>query len=935
MICKEKKELKTMKNINQEISISVFFKITLTLSISLLISFNTYSQREFVHPGVVHTTEDLERMKNNINVEPWKTGYEILLDEQGASLDYTMQGPFARVDRNGDNFGEFNNDMDAVYHQSLQYYITGDERYAESVISIIEPWARTLTFISGNVPALASADRGIKMLIGAEILRYNYSGWTDELSQITEDFARNVLLPPLYVPDPTRTANQGSTQMAGAISVAVYLNDEVLFDQVINAFLNEPCAGISNTLPNGQNGDTGRDYGHPFGMILTLTQTAEAAHQQGIDLFSVLDNRVLALSEYWNALGLGVDVPYIPYGTCYDFFDTRDDSRAGGSDWNTNILLELINGAYNVRKGIPNPYTTQRINEIPVSINTFLFKKDGDNSTSVGGLAPHPMHTGITDNELISAEIGNPSNNSATYNSTNKTWTISSSNGDIDRADDNIQFAYKRMNTDATIIARVTNFNSSNENAKTGLMFRESLDNDADIHAVYGHNSGRTHARWRGQEIVNTDLISNDGSSTNSYREEEMPAWLKIEINEGRVSTFYAPDGNEEPEDEMWSPVSTAFFDQTTDYYLGIFAASNDDNTSTGTFEQVRILFDEGTAPICENSASLIEAECFDEMEGINNEGESIGSIRNGAWTKYQGIDLTGINSVELTASSDGVGGTVEFRLDAIDGELIGSVDVAVTGGWGNWQTFSANVSRVTGTHAIYTVFNGVTGWLYNIDQFSFSEDVVCQNTANHIEAECFDAMLGIQTENCSEGTLNVGYIENGDWLKYNALDLTGMKSIKARVSGNTTGSSIEVRLGSETGTLIGALEVSNTGGYQDWETDSVNIIPTDGVQDVYLVFTGGAGYLYNLNWLGFSENEDLVTGGSNSLVNHIAIYPNPAQGLINFSSSQSYRLFNSLGKELTSGEGKEIDLTDYPNGFYSIRFQTSKGIEVHSVIKQ
>ena len=137
--------------------------------------------------------------------------------------------------------------MDAIFYQSIQYYITEDERYAESAIEMIEAWATTLEFIGGNVPAIASADRGVKMITGAEILRYNYNGWTNNLTQITEAYAREVLLPPLYLPDPTRTANQGSTQMAGAIAIAVYLNDVTLFNQVVNAFLNEPCAGISNT----------------------------------------------------------------------------------------------------------------------------------------------------------------------------------------------------------------------------------------------------------------------------------------------------------------------------------------------------------------------------------------------------------------------------------------------------------------------------------------------------------------------------------------------------------------------------------------------------------------------------------------------------------------------------------------------------------------
>jgi len=565
-------------------------KNLITISILLLSLMSASAHAQFIHPGVVFNSQDLDRMKNNIDVEPWATGYKILLNDRKSSFNYQMQGPHEIVDRNGQNYGDFNDDMDSIFYQSIQYYITGDERYAENSIEMIEAWATTLEHIGGNVPALASADRGVKMLIGAEILRYNYRGWNDNLTQITERYARDVLLPPLYIPDPARTANQGATQMAGAISVAIYMNDETLFNQVIDAFLNEPCAGISNTLPSGVTGDTGRDYGHPFGMVLNLAQTAEAAHQQGIDLYSVLDNRVLAITEYWNAYGLGVEVPYTPYGTCYDFFPTIGERGRGFNDFNTNILLEIVNGAYGVRKGMDTPFTTQRINEIPTSINTFFFKKDFDSSTSTPIREPYAQHTVRTDNQLTDVQIGNPNNASSSFN--NSRWTLTASNGDVNGGanSDSFQYAYQRMNSNATIIARVNSINSSNSNAKVGLMFRESLDSGSDMHSVFGHNSGMTHATWRGQNIVNDDLISTDGSSTNSYRDEAMPAWLKIEVNDGRVSGFYAPDSSVVPDDEAWSPVSTGFFDASNDFYIGIFTASHNNDRATGVFSDVEVL---------------------------------------------------------------------------------------------------------------------------------------------------------------------------------------------------------------------------------------------------------------------------------------------------------------------------------------------------------
>lgn len=132
----------------------------------------------------------------------------------------------------------------------------------------------------------------------------------------------------------------------------------------------------------------------------------------------------------------------------------------------------------------------------------------------------------------------------------------------------------------------------------------------------------------------------------------------------------------------------------------------------------------------CNNTVSLIEAECYNDMSGITKENsangiEDIGAIKNGDWAMYTKIDLSNMKSVNVNASSAGTGGMIEVRLDALDGTLIGTVDVGVTEGWDNWDSFSANINQVNGEKDIYLVFKGSNSWLYNIDYFGFSEDEI------------------------------------------------------------------------------------------------------------------------------------------------------------------------------------------------------------------
>ena len=117
------------------------------------------------------------------------------------------------------------------------------------------------------------------------------------------------------------------------------------------------------------------------------------------------------------------------------------------------------------------------------------------------------------------------------------------------------------------------------------------------------------------------------------------------------------------------------------------------------------------------------------------------------------------------------------------------------------------------------------------------------------IEAESCDYKSGIDTETCNEGGTDVGYIEDGDYIGFKNIDLTGADKVDFRVASNGSGGNIEVRLDSADGKLIGKAEVGSTGGWQDWTTKTCTIEPTSGKHDVYLVFTGGESYLFNLNW--------------------------------------------------------------------------------------
>ncbi|HEX2925427.1 MAG TPA: non-reducing end alpha-L-arabinofuranosidase family hydrolase, partial [Ruminiclostridium sp.] len=130
------------------------------------------------------------------------------------------------------------------------------------------------------------------------------------------------------------------------------------------------------------------------------------------------------------------------------------------------------------------------------------------------------------------------------------------------------------------------------------------------------------------------------------------------------------------------------------------------------------------------------------------------------------------------------------------------------------------------------------------------------------IEAESYSDQSGVQTETCNEGGDNVGYIENGDYAVYKNVDFgDGAASFKARVSSAGNGGNIEIRLDSVTGTLAGTCKVAATGDWQTWADATCDLSKISGKHDLYLKFTGGSDYLFNLNWFSFSANGDPING--------------------------------------------------------------------------
>lgn len=135
----------------------------------------------------------------------------------------------------------------------------------------------------------------------------------------------------------------------------------------------------------------------------------------------------------------------------------------------------------------------------------------------------------------------------------------------------------------------------------------------------------------------------------------------------------------------------------------------------------------------------------------------------------------------------------------------------------------------------------GVTEAVRNLDPFVRQE------------AETIAWESGVSTATGNNG-IYVTNIDSGDYIKVRSVDFKrDPKSFYANVAANTDGGMIEIHIDSPTGFLLGALSVKSTGGLEIWRTQSVAVNKATGIHDVYFMFKGSQGHLFNFNWWKFN----------------------------------------------------------------------------------
>lgn len=318
----------------------------------------------FVHPGLLHSQEDLDRMKRAIAAkeEPIYAGYEVFRKNPASQATYAMQGPLAMVGRNPTvGQGTYDADANAAHQNALMWCLTGDHAYADKAIALVNVWSGKLTSVTGRDAALMAGLGPFKMVQAAELLRYSNAGWVATDVQKTEQHFKTVIYPVLREYAPFANGNWEAAAIKTVMAIGIFCNDRALYEDALHYYVNGWGDGrLTHYVINdtGQGQESGRDQAHAQLGIGMLAECSEMAWHQGLDLYGYADNRLLKGFEYAAKYNLGNDD--VPFVTTLDrtgkYFHQKVSTQARGQ---LRPLYEQVYNHYVKRRGLAAPFTQQ------------------------------------------------------------------------------------------------------------------------------------------------------------------------------------------------------------------------------------------------------------------------------------------------------------------------------------------------------------------------------------------------------------------------------------------------------------------------------------------------------------------------------------------------------------------------------------------------
>ncbi|TDD99888.1 carbohydrate-binding protein [Flavobacterium cellulosilyticum] len=141
-------------------------------------------------------------------------------------------------------------------------------------------------------------------------------------------------------------------------------------------------------------------------------------------------------------------------------------------------------------------------------------------------------------------------------------------------------------------------------------------------------------------------------------------------------------------------------------------------------------------------------------------------------------------------------------------------------------------------------------GTIQNYDFFTENgpEQIESFNPFRRVEAETMAWSKGVKSDKIKETGVYLTQIQNGDFTQVRGVDFAKGATKIEIIAATLNSGNIEIRLDKEDGVLIGTVKIENTGGWQNWKTVKNKVKKVRDVHDLFFIFKGGQGELYNFD---------------------------------------------------------------------------------------
>ncbi|MVU79893.1 hypothetical protein GPX89_21945 [Nocardia sp. ET3-3] len=335
----------------------------------------------FAHPGVLVSREQLDFAKQQVAAgnQPWKGAFDQLVASPYAALDH-VPVPRAVVDcgsysKPDNGCTDERKDAVSAYTDALAWYLTGDGRYADKAIEIMDAWSGTITDHTNSNAPLQSGWAASIWTRAAEIVRYTYN-WPG--AGRFGDMLRNVYLPKV-INGSQSNGNWELTMLEATLGIAVYTEDRPTYDKAVGMYLDRvpayvylssdgPMPKISarsnlrtpeaiikywqnqSVFVDGLAQETCRDFEHTGYGLSAIAHIAETSRIQHEDLYPQVGDRLRAAFEFHARYQLGEPLPA--------------DICGGKFDKKLGPITEVALNALHNRMGQDLPETQQLTDQI-------------------------------------------------------------------------------------------------------------------------------------------------------------------------------------------------------------------------------------------------------------------------------------------------------------------------------------------------------------------------------------------------------------------------------------------------------------------------------------------------------------------------------------------------------------------------------------------